>query len=357
MKTLLSQNLDIVDHVLNDNVEKLAELVEPLSEEARMAYIPSFEEEAERDENQFALILWHPEAGSFNKYATHTPELVELNMAFLADKKDELPEELVKIAGSNLTCAAKNFNIPIPEPLKNYQSSEYIYNLLDVRDVDEQAYLEKTASEPQSGPFAWEEEERYPIGSDMDIKKAAAYFEVEHNRMDITKKLEFVLNVSNAAQKHDVPLYRTAIEKYASLDRSTFNDDFQDHLEIRKSQLRDEGDEEIKEGYNDLSKRAEELGTVKTAKVLFELDKLAYLTAEYGKSIVDPLLASMTMRKSAAFDVDGISVTQEQLRALSSAELTAIIGNDYIPDLKGDSGIDVLKSFPKPVRQEVLDLL
>lgn len=154
MKTLLSKNLDIVDHVLNDNVEKLAELVEPLSEEAHMAYIPSFEEQAERDENQFALVLWHPEAGSFNKFATYASELVELNMAFLVNEMDKLPEELLKIAGSNLTCAAKNFNIPVPEALKDYQSSEYIYNILDIRDVDELAYLEKTASELQLGPFA-----------------------------------------------------------------------------------------------------------------------------------------------------------------------------------------------------------
>ncbi len=357
MKKLASINLDATDHVLNDDVSKLAELVEPLSEEARMAYIPSFEEEAEKDEDQFALVLWSPEIGSFNKYGKHTPELVELNMAFLASKMAELPEELVKIAATNLTCAAKNFNITVPDPLKEYQASEYIYNVLDIRDVNEIAYLEKTAEEPQSGPFAWEEEEKYPIGTDMEIKKAAAYFEVEHNNMDIAKKLEFVFNVSEAARARDIPLDRTAIEKYASLDRNAFSDDFKDHLAIRKGQLRDEGDEEIKSGYTDLSKRAEELGTVKTAKVLYELDKLAYLTAEYGKGIVDPLLASMAMRKSAAVDVDGISVTHEQLKGLPSAELTAIIGNDFIPELKADNGIDVLKSLPKPVRQEVLDLL
>ena len=44
MKKIASMNLDVVDHVLND-VDKLATLVSDLSDDAKTAYVPSFEEQ------------------------------------------------------------------------------------------------------------------------------------------------------------------------------------------------------------------------------------------------------------------------------------------------------------------------
>lgn len=57
MRKITNMNLDVVDHIMSDNLVKLAELVENLSEEAKVAYVPSFEEQQEAKEKDFALVL------------------------------------------------------------------------------------------------------------------------------------------------------------------------------------------------------------------------------------------------------------------------------------------------------------
>jgi len=57
MNQLASFSLDVIDHVINDQLEKLAKIVEPLSNEAKVAHVPTYEEQAERDDNDFAVIL------------------------------------------------------------------------------------------------------------------------------------------------------------------------------------------------------------------------------------------------------------------------------------------------------------
>tara|TARA_Y100000310_G_scaffold246447_1_gene251753 strand:- start:1817 stop:2176 length:360 start_codon:yes stop_codon:yes gene_type:complete len=117
MTNLMSMSFDVVDEVLNGNIEKLAKIVEPLSDKTKVAYIPSVEEQQERPEKDFALVLFHPNSGIQHKYALYTPELAELNLAYLADKHTTLPEEAVKIAATNLVIAAKKHQLDIPENL------------------------------------------------------------------------------------------------------------------------------------------------------------------------------------------------------------------------------------------------
>lgn len=206
--------------------------------------------------------------------------------------------------------------------------------------------------------FAWQEEKRYPIHDAEHIKIAQAYFENENRKMSIAQKLEFVLNTTRAAEKQMVSLANSALSKFASLDRHNFNREFVNHVAIRQSFLRDGGqDAELKEGYRDLIKKADKLGPTCSAQVLYELDKLAGLDRKYGHGIEDPLLATLAMQKTAAIDVDGTFISLNQLRELSSDDLTEIVGNGVISELKSDEGIDVLRSLPKPVRQGVLDLL
>jgi len=114
MTNLMSMSFDVVDEVLNGSIEKLAKIIEPLSETAKVAYIPSMEEQHDRPEKDFALVLFHPHSGVIHKYALYTPELVELNLAYLEDKHQKLPEEVIKIAATNLIVAAKQQSIAIP---------------------------------------------------------------------------------------------------------------------------------------------------------------------------------------------------------------------------------------------------
>jgi hypothetical protein len=134
MKKIASMNLDVVDHVLND-VEKLATLVNDLSDDAKTAYVPSFEEQQDMPDRKFGLILWNSSMGGVNKFAMYSKDLVELNLAFLSDKKDSMPEEVLKIAGANLTKAASDYELDIPENLEEYKSNVYVDNRLNTEDI------------------------------------------------------------------------------------------------------------------------------------------------------------------------------------------------------------------------------
>ena len=348
---------DVVDEIVSGDVEKLAQMVEPLSDSAKMAYIPSLEEQSTKNERDFGLVLWSPQIGQLRKYALYTPELVEINLEYLSSKATELPEEIVKTASHNLTAAAKKYNITIPSNLEKYSSDTFTDNSIDLREIDETKYILKNASAPKTNYFALGSVKKYPIDTNMQIKKASAYFEKNHKKMDFKDVLEFSVNVREAAERNEVSLDKTAINKYASLDFDNFNSDLYNHVEVRKSYLRD-NDDEVKSLYNNLLEKCDELGPTKTATVLYEIDKKAELVGNYHHGLEDPLFATLANSgESDTKEVDGVLIKSSQLDSIPSGDLTAIVGNDTIDELRGDEKLDVLASLPRPIRQELLDLM
>jgi hypothetical protein len=356
MKSLLSKSLDIVDEVIEGNIEKIAQVTSSLSDDAKSAYIPSMEEQEIKDDNDFALVLFHPHTGTLNKYAKYTPELTEINMAYLAEKQNDLPEEIVKIAATNLTCAANNYDLDIPESLEKYASKNYINNIVDVRDINELAFIKKSQKVQKTELYAWPEEKKYPIDTDINIKKAASYFEKHASEMEPIKRLEFATNVKKAADKLEISLDRTNLLKEASISNASFNPEFFDHVQIRKGYLKDYENNEADE-YDALLKEADALGPINTAARLYELDKKAGLHTTYNHGIEDPIKAAMCSSLEKEIEIDGVLVKESDLKKIADSDLTPIVGNSAIKDLKSDEGLDVLNSLPKPVRQEILNLL
>lgn len=356
MKKFLTMPLDVVDEIVAGNIDKLAEIVEPLSDKAKMAYVPSLDEQAKLAEKDVALIMWSPSVGQIKKYAMHTPELVELNLAYLVSKKDELPSELYKVAATNLTTAANNHNISIPEDLSEFNnSSHYIDNSVDIRDINVSAFIEQSKETPKEH-YALESSKNYPLDTSSQVKKASAYFERSHKKMDPFTKLEFGQNVIDRATELDVPIDNTEVSKYASVDFECFNKEFYDHVNVRKSFLR-ENETDLHEGYDNLLRQSDELGVPKTAELLFELDKKAEITGNYGKNIEDPVFSVAGKLGSDGIDIDGVYVRSSSLDAIPSGELTPIVGNDAIDDLRGDDKLDALAALPRPVRKEIIDLM
>ena len=357
MNNVANRNLDVVDAIVSGEIEKLAELVEPLSDDAKMAYVPSFEEQAGRDETDFGLVLWSPQIGQLRKYALYTPELVEINSAYLAKDMHSLPEEVVKTAGANLTAAALKFNLEIPPALTEYISKDFVDNSVDIRSIKEAQYINKVATKEYNELYALPEQEKYPLDTKKHIKKASAYFEKNYKKMDVNDSLEFALNTSKRAQEMDVPLNSTQVEKYASLNFEVFNPELYNHIAVRKSYLQD-NDNNTRELYDDLLRKSDDLGPTKTAQVLYELDKKAELVGNYHVNIENPIFASIgEFDKTAAREIDGTLVTTAQLDSIPSTDLTPLVGNDAITDLRGDDKLDVLASLPKPVRSSIIDLL
>ena len=93
MKKLASTPLDIVDEVLQEDVDRLTEIIEDLPEAVKTAHIPTLEDIEGMDESKFAAVIYHPAYGFQKKYANYNKELTELNAKLFAAKEDELPEE------------------------------------------------------------------------------------------------------------------------------------------------------------------------------------------------------------------------------------------------------------------------
>ena len=357
MANIMSMSLDVVDEVLSGNFEKLAEIIDPLSDAAKVAYVPSVEEQHSRDEKDFGLVLFHPQNGVTHKYALYTPELVELNLAYLDQKKNSLPDEVVKVAATNLATAANLKNVAIPEGLKEFKESKsYIPNIIDTREIDEINYQEKISSKEEPTTFALTAEKKYPLDTEENVKQAVDYFaRFNADFDDVSQKLEYAVNTKIAADKHDVDIENTEISKYASLSREVFNPDFNDHVKIRESYLKPEQKTEVLETYTDLVKRAEEIGPVKTAEVLYEIDKAAGINHIYGPNVVDPVMATLSEPYVEKDTIDGLIIKKSALEDLDNADLTELVGTDVISELKGEDGLAVLKSLPKPVRNAIID--
>lgn len=286
----------------------------------------------------------------------YTSELAELNLAYLSDKKESLPEEVVKIAGQNLTCAAKKYGLNVPENLTDYQSDVFVDNSIDLRSIDETKFIVKSASTETGDRYALPSKEKYPLNTDLQIKKASAYFEKNHKKMDMNDALEFALHVNEAAKDHEVAIDNTVIQKYAELDFSNFNKDLYDHIQVRKSYLKD-SETDCVELYDDLLRKSDDLGVTKTAQVMYEIDKKAELTGTYDHGIDNPIFASAGSKDDNGMEIDGILIKESALDSIPSGDLTSIVGNDVIDELRGDDRLHVLASLPRPVRQEIINLL
>ena len=357
INNLMSYTLDVSDHIRDESIDKLAELSETLSKEGRGAYIPSYDECEKMAETRFAVILYHPGLDKLKKYAMHEKGITEININLLADSINTLPEELVKIAAANLTAAARKFKIEIPNALQKYASTNFVDNILDIRTIDESGFLTKLSESTKvlETVYALPAKKKYPITNPELIKKAEIYFNRYQKSFEPLDKLIYVTNIMKEAGKQGVTLTSDYISKYASLNILEFNKEFRDHIKVRKSFVK-----EAEVGiYNDLVAKAKEIGPSKTAAVLHKIDKSFGLTKLYGKSIEDPLLSVFSGPDKYAemvAKIDGTTVSLRQLKSLNEDDLTPIIGNDAISELKGNEGLEVLASFPKPIRLDVMDL-
>ena len=163
----------------------------------------------------------------------------------------------------------------------------------------------------------------------------------------------FALNTLEAAQEQNVNLTTHSITKYAHRS-STFNPDFYDHIQIRKSYLLD-SDEELLEAYDTLLKEADNKGTSETIKALYELDKQANLCRMYSKGIEDPILSTLDTSISER-TVDGTLIKESDLHTLPADDLSVIVGSDAVKELQGPDALDVYESLPRPIRDEIRKL-
>jgi len=353
MTNILTKNFDITDFFTNDKLDKIAEISVNLSEHSKITDIPLLSEYKTKKDNDFAVVLISPRGDSYPKYAMYNAGLTELNMAFLSAVMSELPEEIIKTAATNLTTAAKNFNLEIPENLQKYASSKFTNRYIDLVEINEKNYVKKLAElQEDSKTEVFALKNRYPITDINSLNKTAKWFSKNYSKLDIDEQQEFIANFTKQAEVLNAKI-PTLIDEFNSLDKKAFNEDFKHHLNIRKSYIEDEEESVL----DDLWLQKDEIGPYKVAYVLEAIDKELNLDSLYGDRILDPLRSTLSQEKTANIQYNGTTVNQSDLMALKNTDLGPIVGEGIVSELKSDNGLVVFNSLPEPIKDEILELL
>ena len=351
MNKLASYNYDILDYILAGDFEKIGEVVKPLTDIAKTANVPDFDQTQEMPDTNFALITYHPGQGEIKKYAKYDAASTELSVAFLANRYNDLPDEIVKTAATNLKKAASLYSIDFPEALNEFiKSADYIDPVVNITAIDEYAFTQKLAWSNEEDPiaeYAIPSEKKYPISSREQIEKAAEYFNTYVNDLNPAEALEYASNVKKASEAFDVNIQGSKLEKFASLSLDKLNDDIILHIKQRKDYI-PTTETEKHASYDELEKTAMELEPSILSSQLTELDIENGIDHHWGHGISNPAIAVFKEKIAAQGDV-----TVEQLRKIPSAELTALVGTEAVDDLTGDEGVLVYNTLPRPIKKEV----
>lgn len=350
---LLTKSIDITDYVVNSKIEKIAEFAESLSSQSRAAHIPSYEELSDLKETDFAVALYSKNKWQMNKFAMHNKELTELNINLLSNTKDSLPAELLKVAASNLTCAAKHYDLNIPENLQEYTSEKYISRKLNVENLNvEQTKIAE--AEPVAAVYAVNS--KYPIHTRQLLIKAAHWFDANNTKLSLDESSQFITNFIKQAEVLNYDYKSSDIFKLAQYDSSKFNPDYKLHITIRKKYVIDNDDsKDMMNTINSVIEKSAEFGPEKTAALVELIDSDLGLEKLYGSKIFSPREAIYKLNKIASVNIDGNIITNADLIKLDDYDLTAIVGSEGVAELKSEQGLEVLASLPTPIKREVVN--
>lgn len=353
MNKLASYKFDILDYLMGGELEKVAETLSEVSADARKAVIPGFDELQERPNSDFALVTFHPNQGEIKKYAKYDKASTEISIAFLEKAQNELPDEILKVASTNLKKASREWGLDFPESLEPFvkeAGASFINPLVSFGSINEAAYAEKTLLNEsiEKTAYALPTKEKYPIRDSAEVQKAAAYFDRYMNEMDPADAVEYAQNVKKASVNFDMPVNRN-LDKFAELDVNTLNKDFSFLMDARVDYLSD--NKELAESYLSLKKEASEKPIKDVFNELLELDKSAELYHYWGAGLAHPAIATFAEKVASS------GITLEDLRSIDNAELTGIVGTSAVSDLKGEEGLAVYHSLPTPIKKEIEALL
>lgn len=349
MNKLASHKYDILDYLLDGDLDKVAQVVAPLSKEAKESTVLGLEEISQKPIKEFGLVLEGGDFPELRKYAHYDAASTELSTAFLVDGIEVLPKEILKVAATNLKKASSLYKVAFPEQLEEFVQEDAFINpsvaLSSLPDLSpaEPRQLEKIA-------YALPALERYPLNSKRNIMEANKYFDKYAYLMNPDEVVEYAKNVKEA----DASLASEVIEKFANLNTKGLNKDFGHFIDARVdfvSSLDDSINDSIKEEYLTLKKEARSLEPEEVFTQLSHLDKKANLYYYWGKGLAHP--AETTFMPKTASTL----VTLENLKSLDSSELTGLVGTSGVKDLKSDEGVDVFLALPTPIKKEIEALI
>jgi hypothetical protein len=348
MKKFAGMAYDATDLVTEGNINYLASLVKNDPDELeKNAHIPSRDETEVLPSEEFALVLYHPQTGFLNKYATGDKYITKLNLKIFEDKHRGYPDEIAKTAAYYLVRAARHYRLDVPEEVEKLASGKHVSNVVDLTLVNKTAWINKQEMDKvaEEVEYALPEKKKYPIHTIGMVKKAMDYFEQHSRKFEPKDALEFASHVKQAAVKFNLPTTGTTLDKYASLTSQKFNEDLKAHLLSRKGYV----SEDNAGVYDELLEKSASLGVVKTAEYLAVIDKKFEVNRQWNRGVHDPYLSVLGMVKEANCSHKGKTIKKSMLKKAAES----IVDADTLKDLSGPDGLDVFESLPRPIKDKI----
>lgn len=340
MIRLFTKVLDINDHLQNNKVEKVAELANSLGEHTKEASLHTQEEREECDENEVALILFHPKSGTMKKYACDNPGITELNINLLSEQVEELPDELIKKAANNLGYVAQNYGIDIPNNLVEYQTESWEDPHLNITYIDKSAFYDKVEeNQPieKTGTFALPGKQKYQINTADQIKLACDFFTSRGNTMNIDDKIEFSSNLVKQAEHLGIEDVPEEVEDYSKLDTESKNEDFENRMRVR---IKLAGNEEGKEFYSDVLENHDNYELGKLQDIISKGDEMFNKQAVNKGMIKNAELSTYQVKESSWLD----KLADKDLDYIDKHTKQALLSKE---------GEHVFESLPKPTKDRL----
>jgi hypothetical protein len=342
MKKLASLNYDVTDYLTSGKIDYLVDLTKGRDDLIKNAKVPTLDEMELLPDEQCALVLYHPHLdGPLKKYAMTDKYTTELNLKIFENMLTSLPEQIVKVAAYHFAKAAKYYNLPTSEAIKKYAKEKQITNRVNISEIEYLPPIEKTA---ETVEFALGK--KYPIHTPELVKKAMIYFADHGKRFSPTNAFAYAINVKIAADKMKISYVGTPIEKYANIDAGSLSKNFKAAIYARKGYA----SEEDKPAYDELIKRASELGPVKVAKVLEELDRKTGVNSQWNQTVLDPIFTTFGEKDRRFVKQGSHNVSMADLKKLGSG----IVDDATLTELKGEEGLEVFASLPTPVKNKII---
>lgn len=340
--------IDAVDIFMNSDTEGIDKIASKVDSEIE---VPFEDEVSQLSSDQFACVIKTAEK-TFYKFPINTKDNTTLNVQAILHTHNTLPDEIVKTASANLLRAAKFWKID--EGLEELEklSGNVTSNFVNADRVDMIRFNEKTSSGMSSTEYSvFALNAKYPIDTPELLKEAEKYYIQYSNRFSPLERHEYATNIIKQAEIVDYQITTPKILKHAHL-RFERNPHLKELLLARDKQACTDG------AYKEISKLANSVDLEKLAEAIFELDTEFGLTEHYDKQVPDPVFTVFTSIEKTAETFGGKNISLENLQALSKDKLENLsLTSDAIDELHGDSGLDVLRSLPDPISEQIIDLL
>jgi hypothetical protein len=314
------------------------------SESERGALEKTAEDLSERlpylGDSQFALVLEYQGKGGqyerFRKFACTDAGNVARNICYFLQYHRRLPEQAVKVAAQNLWRAAEDFDLPIPEVLRELSGGDSGegHNIVPVVD---QSFEKKASFDPPRG--------------------IAALTEWWTRNRNLLKPLEKRAFARTAVQEAGDQPVLPEIRKYAA---EGYAPDLLAMILLRKVSVSPQGESdaaydkvaEIVQAYDTLYEKRASLAPMQFALQLLDLDREAGFSDK--RSIPDAVYSTFGVSKQASeaviYNRQGIILLEDDLKRLALRgyrNVKAQFGDDVAEGLRKDP-VSIFRSMPAP---------